>query len=327
MAAVFPEVSEGGDVVDVEGIPQGSINSTFRVTMTNGALWFLRVNEGKTFESLVHERDVLQALARVDVGAVTPHMALSVPGGSFFPVDVDLPHGDSGRRWASWFPALPGRDLGVFEVTPAHALQVGRALARCHKAMRGFRRRRRNPFGLPVVAGWLSDLRRIALLPAVIDRLTSVIAGVRRRRRLLPQGRVHGDLFIDNTKWADGQLRAIFDWEMAGRDHLALDVAITLCAWSFARHGETMALVDDTATALVQGYQEVRAFSSTEKRGFFSELLLACVRFTTSRIRDFEVPRPGSAERRHLDYRDFLARLDVVEGRGERSLRATLGLR
>ncbi|MDP2340203.1 MAG: phosphotransferase [Deltaproteobacteria bacterium] len=327
MAAVFPEVSKGGDVVDVEGVPQGSINTTYRVTTADGSVWFLRVNENKSFEALLHERDVLAALAGVDVGVVTPRMVLSVPGGSFFPVDVGQPDGDTGRRWACWFPALPGRDLGVFEVTPAHTLQVGAALARCHKAMGGFRRRRRNPFGLPVVQGWLQDLHTLDVLPPVIERLKSTIAKVRRRRRLLPLGLVHGDLFIDNTKWADGRLRAIFDWEMAGRDHLALDVAIAVCAWSFARQGDTLGLVDDTAAALVEGYQEVRPFSPTEKRGFFSELVLAAVRFTTSRVRDFEVPRPGNAERRHLDYRDFLARLDVVESRGERSLRATLGLR
>ena len=327
MAAVFPEVSKGGEVIDVEGVPQGSINTTYRVTLGEGAVWFLRVNEGKTFESLLHERDVLAALAEVDVGVVTPRMALSVPGGSFFPVDVD-----DVRRWASWFPCLPGRDLGVFEVTPAHTAQVGSALARCHLALRGFRRRRRNPFGLPVVSGWLRGLDRSGVLPEVVQRLQRTVAEVRRRRRPLPLGLVHGDLFIDNTKWQEGRLRAIFDWEMAGRDHLALDVAIAVCAWSFSRRSDELALDDDNAAALVDGYLRVRPFSPSERRGFFAELSLAAVRFTTSRIRDFEVERPGDiagakADRRHLDYRDFLARLDVIEGRGERALRASLGLR
>ncbi len=337
MAAVFPEVSKGGEVVDVEGIPQGSINTTYRVTVGDGGVWFLRVNEGKTFDALLHERDVLTALSDVDVGVVTPHMALSVPGGSFFPLDID-----DVRRWACWFKALPGRDLGVFEVTPAHTLQVGAALARCHRALRAFRRRRRNPFGLPVVESWLSSLRRTlgsvidSPLGAVIERLTQVVNRVRRRRRPLPLGLVHGDLFVDNTKWHDAHLRAIFDWEMAGRDHLALDVAIAVCAWSFGRVGEQMVLSDDSAAALVEGYQGVRPFSPSERRGFFTELQLAVARFTTSRIRDFEIPRDVSVpsgraangvERRHLDYRDFLARLDVIEGRGERALRSTLGLR
>ena len=331
MSAVFPEVSKSGQVIDVEGIAQGSINTTFRVTLADGAVWFLRVNEGKTFEALVHERDVLAALAAVDVGVVTPRMALSVPGGSFFPIDLA-----DGRRWASWFQALPGRDLAVFEVTPDHTAQIGAALARCHLALKSFGRRRRNPFGLPVVRAWLRELARTAvtknaaLLP-VIQRLSAALDGVSRRRRPLRLGLVHGDLFIDNTKWQEGRLRAIFDWEMAGRDHLALDVAISVCAWAFARGSHlkdaVLTISDDKAAALVEGYQRVRPLSAPERRGFFNEMVLAAARFTTSRMRDFEMQRGDQIQRRHLDYRDFLARLDSIEGRGDRALRSALGLR
>lgn len=347
MAAVFPEI--GGDVVDVEGIPWGSINTTYKVTTRRAgardAVWFLRVNEGKSFDALLHERDVLLALAHVELGAETPRMALSVPGGSFFPVDGGSADGGGGaRKWACFFPALPGRDLGVFEVTPAHTAQVGGFLARAHHALRAFPRRRRNPYGIDVVGRWLADLARHRDLPATVPdtiaRLTRTRAELRRRRRPLTAGLIHGDLFVDNSKWEDGTLRAVFDWEMAGRDHLVLDVAVAVCAWCFARGPEqpgsgdgaapsagTMALRDDAAAALVDGYQRVRRFTPAEQRGFFTELRLAALRFTASRIRDFEVPRAGASERRYLDHRDFLARLDVVEGRGQRELNKILGLR
>ncbi len=332
MAAVFPDV---GAVVDVEGIPQGSINTTYKVTTAprqpeqggeKRALWFLRVNEGKGFDALVHERDVLQALSAVDFGGgiVTPTMALSVPGGSFFPIDLD---DGSGRRWASWFPGLPGRDLGVFEVTPTHSRQIGAFMGRAHNALAGFSRRRRNPYGLPIVRGWLAVLQQQGVLPAVIERLTRTLTDISRRRRLLPAGLIHGDLFIDNTKWEDAHLRAVFDWEMAGRDHLVLDVCVAVCAWSFVREGERMKLRADVAAALVDGYASERALQPSEVRGFFNELRFAAVRFTASRIRDFEAPGKQGGERRYLDHRDFLQRLDVIEGHGDRGMRALLGVR
>lgn len=329
MAAVFPDVQ--GELADLEGIPQGSINTTYRLTTTTGAVWYLRVNEGKAFAALVHERDVLQALSRVDVGAVTPLMALSVAGGSFFPVDV-ADEGKDGaaagpRRWASFFPALPGRDLGVFEVTPAHSVQVGRFLASTHLRLRGFRRRLRNPYGLPVVRGWLNVLATQGVATEVVARLTATLETLRKRRKPLPAGLIHGDLFVDNTKWEDATLRAVFDWEMAGRDHLVLDLAVALCAWSFIRDDKGMSLREDVAAALVEGYVKVRPLRDSERRGLFTELRLAAVRFTASRIRDFEAPGKQGGDRRYLDYRDFLARLDVIEGRGERSLRQALGVR
>jgi homoserine kinase type II len=331
MVSVYPDVVAGAfddhaGVADVAGIAQGSTNTTYRVTMRSGAVWYLRVNEGKTEAAIAHERDVLAALSRLALDVTTPMMARSVAGGAFFAIDHD-----GARRWACLFPALPGRDLGVFEVTPAHGAQVGSFLASVHRGLRGFHRRRRNPYAAPIVDGWLRELERHAGVAPVAARLRSSMADARRRRRLLPTGLVHGDLFVDNTKWEGSgvaaRLVAVFDWEMAGRDHFALDLAIVLCAWAFQRRDDRMVLVDDVAATVVDAYQRVRPLADSERRGLFTELRLAALRFTSSRLRDFETPRLGdNAERKYLDYRDFLARLDLFEQEGERATLRRLGL-
>ncbi|MBM4281409.1 MAG: hypothetical protein FJ137_11845 [Deltaproteobacteria bacterium] len=331
MVSVYPEVVAGAHddragIADIAGIPQGSTNTTYRVTMKTGVVWYLRVNESKPLSSLAHERDVLAALDVLRLDVLTPRMARSVAGGAFFGLDDGLD-----RRWACLFPALPGRDLGIFEVAPAHAAQVGRFLARAHVGLRRFRRRRRNPYDAAVVAGWLTDLLRVDETAAIARPLCATMADVQRRRRPLPAGLVHGDLFVDNTKWEGGadapRLVAVFDWEMAGRDHLALDLAIAVCAWAFARRGERLELRDDVAAALVDAYQRVRPLAASERRGLFTELRLAALRFTASRLRAFETPRRDAVERRYLDYRDFLARLHLLQGDGERTTLRRLGLR
>jgi homoserine kinase type II len=330
MVSVFPEVVSGArdehaGVAEVAGIPQGSTNTTFRVTMQSGAVWYLRVNEGKPLAALAHERDVLAALAAVDLDVVTPRMARSVAGGAFFGLEDGAE-----RRWACLFPALPGRDLGPFEVTGHHAAQVGRFLGEAHVGLRQFPRRRRNPYGAAVVDGWLRELLRFDETATIATALGTTMRDLHRRRRLLPAGLVHGDLFIDNTKWEGtgdaARLVAVFDWEMAGRDHLALDLAIVVCAWAFRRYDDRLDLDDDVATALVAAYQRVRPLCPSERRGLFTELRLAALRFTTSRLRAFETPRRGAADRRYLDYRDFLGRLHCFEGWGERGTLRRLGL-
>jgi homoserine kinase type II len=332
MVSVYPDVVAGAfddhaGVADVAGIAQGSTNTTYRVTMRTGAVWYLRVNENKPEAAIAHERDVLAALSSLHLDVTTPLMARSVAGGAFFAIDHD-----GARRWACLFPALPGRDLGVFEVTAAHGAQVGGFLARVHRGLRGFRLRRRNPYDAAVVAGWLAELHRFESTATVAARLSTSMADARRRRRRLPAGLVHGDLFVDNTKWEgsgdDAQLVAVFDWEMAGRDHLALDLAIVLCAWAFQRRGDAMVFVDNVAAAIVDAYQRVRPLAPSERRGFFTELRLAALRFAASRLRDFETPRLAPhGERKYLDYRDFLARLDLFEGHGERATLRRVGLR
>lgn len=336
LRALWSVYDDDKELVRAEGIAAGSINTTYRLE-TEAGVFYLRINEAKETDEVFWERDLLDRLAGARLGGVvTPVLRRTRVGGSFFLVE-ERPTGVPGRArpvWAMLFAELPGRDLGVFEVEPAHVAQVGAFLARAHVALRGFRgpargtiggrwrRGRPNPYGLTVVERWLAGLARVPETAAVAARLGATLVDVRRRRRLLPRGVVHGDLFVDNTKWHRGTLAAVFDWEMAGRDHLALDLAICLHAWCWRRDQGTWDVA--CCRALVDAYQGVRPLRPSERRGLFTEARLAAVRFTASRLRDFEVPREdrAGAHRTYLDYRDFLARLDALEGMGERGFRA-----
>ena len=340
MVAVHPEINgppPGLQLVGLDGIAQGSINTTYRLTMSDGSVWFLRVNEGKAFEVLLRERDLLDRLAQRGeqwLGAVTPRMVKSVAGSRFYAIDDDddvaVEH-RRGRRWASIFPQLPGRDLAVFEVSPVHGQQVGAFLGNAHVALRRWPGGP-NRYGLDVVDRWLTGLEAVAETHDTAVSLGRSLRDVRRHRALMMRGTIHGDLFIDNTKWdldADHspRLRAVFDWEMAGRDHLMLDVAIAVCAWAFRRQGAVIVFLPDVAAAIVAGYQRRRRFAPVDKRGLFQELRLASVRFAASRLRDFAVPRAGpEPERRVLDPADFVQRLQWLEGQGERAVRRALGM-
>jgi homoserine kinase type II len=319
MCAVYPGV---GAPTATQGIPHGSINTTYRV-QTDSGVWYLRVNEGKDLRALLVERDVLDALqlphARARLPAATPTMARSVAGGVFFPFEAP----DGTRRRACLFPALPGRDLGVFEVTPAHTAAIGAFLGQAHQALRATRVGRGNPYGV----GWLNAALRRAHHQSrggphaqVVDELHETIVVLQKRRRPLPRGLVHGDLFPDNTKWrtrTDGApaLAAVFDWEMAGRDHLLWDVAVAIVAWCFGRDSAGAPTWEPArATALLTAYEQARPLVPSERRGLQVELGLVAARFTLSRLLDFELSPPKDevgAERRYLDHQDMQQRLRV----------------
>ena len=324
LRALWSVYDDDDDFVRAEGIPHGSINTTYRLTTGRG-VFYLRINEDKTTDDVLYERDVLDVLAGAALGGVvTPVIRRTRVGGSFYLVEKR--HG--APVWGEIFPELPGRDLGVFEVNPQHTAQIGAFLARAHVALRGFKATgggRSNPYRAAVVEGWLARLARVAAVADVAGVLQRALARASARRRLLPRGVVHGDLFVDNTKWHHGDLRAVFDWEMAGRDHLALDVAICVHAWCW--HSDR-GYDADRCKALLAGYQRVRPLHASEKRGMFWVALVGAVRFTASRLRDFEVPRDRDqgAQRAYLDYRDFLRRLEALEGLGDKGFRNMVGL-
>lgn len=329
LRALWSVYDDDAELRQAQGIAAGSINTTYRLE-TGAGVFYLRINEEKTTDEVFYERDLLDRLAGASLhGVITPAIRRTRVGGSFYLVEERQTRSGVRPIWAALFPELPGRDLGPFEVQPPHVTQVGAFLARAHVALRAFRRGRRNPYGLPVVQGWLGEIQRADGLEKLALRLQAALDDVKAHRRLLPRGVVHGDLFIDNTKWRQGKLEAVFDWEMAGRDQLALDLAICVHAWCWRRGGDGAGMYDaGLCRALVEGYQRVRPLHDSERRGLFVEAVLGAVRFTASRVRDFELPRAdrAGAQRAYLDYRDFGARLDALEGMGERGFRTLVGL-
>ena len=97
-----------GSLETVEGIAAGSINSMFKVTLSEATV-YLRIGENKRFVDLLYERTLLDHLAHRAArlgGVKTPMMLRNCIGGTFFPVD--------NGKYAMLFGALEGRELGVF---------------------------------------------------------------------------------------------------------------------------------------------------------------------------------------------------------------------
>ncbi|MGC4090484.1 MAG: hypothetical protein QM756_21940 [Polyangiaceae bacterium] len=81
---------------------------------------------------------------------------------------------------------------------------------------------------------------------------------------------------------------------------------VTALAWCY-----TDALVVPHVQAMFRGYAAVRKPSATERDALRVEGSLACLRFATTRITDFELrAAPGQPPGR--DYRRFLGRLSAL---------------
>jgi homoserine kinase type II len=107
--------------------------------------------------------------------------------------------------------------------------------------------------------------------------------------------------------WKSSQIAALLDFESVSYGSFVYDLMVTVFAWCY-RDG----LVTADAEALVLGYDAVRPLAHRERAAFEVESALACLRFATSRITDFELRRVGEAPPAR-DFRRFLARLAAVE--------------
>jgi hypothetical protein len=177
-------------------------------------------------------------------------------------------------------------------------------------------------FDLPALRARLEALRPQALAPDVraarrllIDRNHEIARGAFEAE---PLPLVHGDVFRDNVLFGPDALVAVLDFESASRGSAAFDLAVTWLAWCF---GDTLDLA--CSGALGAGYRSVRPIHPHERADLRRASELACVRFATTRITDYEL-RPAGVGR-YKDFRRWLARAECVEALGDDGIARALG--
>jgi homoserine kinase type II len=135
-----------------------------------------------------------------------------------------------------------------------------------------------------------------------------------------PIGIVHGDLFVKSAKFNGNELVGVFDFDVACRDRMNWDLAVTMNAWCWEPSVRQMGgPAGRFSTRKLQGflkaYSSVRALSAIERKELIPDLRLAAARFSLTRMVEFELSRSPHAKRPYRDYRHFLARLAQLRER------------
>ena len=300
------------------GVLAGSVNTNFEVTDARGDRWFLRLYEEQGHAAAEREARLLEHLATR--GIPTPAPRPVARGGGF----VTTIRGKA----AALFPFVAGTIRCQASVREADAFAVGAALAEIHRAGE------REPatmaalvpsesrFDLAALRARLEALDSQGLAPDVesarrilIDRNLELARGA---FEAAPLPLIHGDVFRDNVLFGRDGLVAVLDFESASRGSAAFDLAVTWLAWCF---GDS--LDRGCSSALGAGYRSVRPLRPSERADLLRAAQLACVRFATTRITDYEL-RPAGVGR-YKDFRRWLARAECVEALGQDGPAQVLG--
>ena len=295
--AVFTEVSESkaqelltqlqlGDLVELQGIQGGIENTNYFLTSSVGA-YVLTLFERLTHQQLPFYLHLMKHLA---------HHGIPVPD----PVansDGDILLTVEGKP-----AAVVNRLMGRSELapTPLHCHAVGDTLARMHLAGKDYNRHQSNLRGLtwwnetvPVVLPFLNTSQS-SLIQSELAFQNHVAKS--SAYAALPCGPVHADLFRDNVMFEGTgdtlQLTGFFDFYFAGVDTWLFDLAICLNDWCIDL--DTGSLDAEKTTALLAAYQVVRPLIAAERQLLNPMLRAGALRFWTSRLWDFHLPREAS---------------------------------
>lgn len=210
-----------------------------------------------------------------------------------------------------------------------HAAAAGRAMAQLHQAAEGYAAPPRSP--QPLVAGFgvargvdLAESVRAyaAVRPAVAADLASRpwqreverwhVPFHRRLQPLLadlPPLWTHNDFHASNLLWTSGDdaisVTTVLDFGLADRAFAVHDLAVAIernaIEWLELPTQGAAAVHFDGAAALLDGYQQVRPLSPTERRALPDLLALCQIDFALSEI-DYFAGVTGSVENTDLAY-------------------------
>ncbi len=303
-----------GGLVRVIPIAAGSVNSNFVLELEGGARCFVRLFEEQGEEGARYDAALLAHLAAAGVPSPRPHPRLD---------GAEVSFASGSGKPVALFPYVDGVHSCQRAVSPSRVTALGCALAKLHLAGKNFPVRRLGRFTLDDVRARFPRIARAhdpSLSSMAVQLEAELDAWIARRAPSLPEGVIHGDLFRDNvffrseTGEGHDEVIALLDFESASDGRFAYDLAVTILAWCY---GDELDL--GLVRALVAGYETLRALDVEERAGLQAELAIAALRFTTTRITDYAMPRAGSdggegeTTRVIKDWRRFWNRLRAVE--------------
>jgi homoserine kinase type II len=276
-----------GEVSDLQGCQGGIENTNYFVDTAQGR-YVLTLFERLTHEQLPFYLYLMKHLAQRGIPVPDPQADTS---GDILLTVLGKP--------ACVVNCLRGKS----ELAPsaAHCATVGAMLARMHLAGQDYARSQPNLRSLP----WWNET-----IPVVLPHLDEAQAQLIKSElgyqnhvaksssyAALPRGPVHADLFRDNVMFEGAELTGFFDFYFAGIDCFLFDVAVCLNDWCIDL--ETGIPNAERQAAFLQAYQSERPFEAAERQLLPAMLRAGALRFWTSRLWDFHLPREASMLQAH----------------------------
>lgn len=259
-----------GALVDFRGVDAGVENTTYFVTLEHCDA-VLQIFEEQGFDEIPFFIELNRQLSDDCVPVAKP--LADRQGDRLFSIK---------GKPAALFSRLRGSTLEHSTVDTC--AQIGAALGSMHRCTVNYTHLRRENHRW--IAWWEHNVERVTPFVTDQDRpvLNEQLIASRefvRTAQALPQGIIHGDLFIDNALFDGPHLSGIIDFYNACNGSLVFDLAVTVNDWCSTPTG---ALDAKKTQALTQTYNEQRPLTESERSAWPAALQTAALRFWMLRL-------------------------------------------
>ena len=182
---------------------------------------------------------------------------------------------------------LDGKDK--IQLNLKNCYEVGKVIANIHQITKKIKIYRKNSMGIKELGPLLKSIKfRSKKFSNLQKFLTNNLKEIKKNwPSKLPQGIIHGDLFIDNIFFNKDKLSGVIDFYFAANDIFMYEIAICINALCFDFKNSKFEMNKQKIKKLLKGYESVKRISLKEKKSLNILCRGAAMRYLLTRLYDY----------------------------------------
>ncbi len=191
------------------------------------------------------------------------------------------------NKTASIVSFLEGKDKE--KLNPKNCYEIGKIIARMHLVTKKMKIFRKNSMGIKNLDPLLKSIKFNSnksnnLKKFLVNNLKTIKKNWPKK---LPNGIIHGDLFIDNIFFKKNKLSGVIDFYFAGNDFFMYEIAICINALCFDKKKSKFKINKQKIKNLIKGYESIKKISLKEKKSLNILCKGAAIRYLLTRLYDY----------------------------------------
>ena len=203
---------------------------------------------------------------------------------------------------------LKGKDKKKLNLKNCY--DIGKMIAQMHLSTKRIKLYRKNSMGVKNLYPLLNSIKFKSKKFTNIEKFLKInFKDIKKRwPKKLPNGIIHGDLFIDNIFFNNNKLSGIIDFYFAANDYYMYEIAICVNALCFDRSKNQFILNKNKVKNLIKGYESIKKISNKEKKSLNILCRGAAMRYFLTRLYDY-TNTPKTALIKIKDPREYYQKL------------------
>ena len=194
-----------------------------------------------------------------------------------------------------------------------NCFDIGKNIAKFHKVTTKMKLYRQNSMSVKKLGTLLSSIKFKSnkIPPKLKPTLNACLKDIKNKwTKELPNGIIHGDLFIDNIFFYKNEFSGFIDFYFSSNDYLMYEIAICVNSLCFDKKNNSFILNNKKVKNLIDGYESIRPFLKKEKDALNILCRGAALRYLLTRIYDY-FNTPKTALIQIKDPNEYLEKLII----------------